>query len=136
MLLLKYRQTDTRTLLMISNLLISHFQQNHVDFLIWAHENGCPLTPSAMQCAASYGHLEAMQYLLGIGAPWDRRAISSAASTGSLEILQLLFGTHKKQFPAYEEMLRHAAQHPRVLRWLKRRQEKGEFPVTTTTCTV
>lgn len=59
----------------------------NLDGLVFAHENGCPLSRSACDFAAKNGHLLCLKYSHEQGCPWNERTCFLAANNGHLDVL-------------------------------------------------
>ena len=60
----------------------------NVEFLKYAHENGCSWSEETCNIAVSKGYLECSKYAHENGCPWNAFACSGAASNGQLECLK------------------------------------------------
>jgi hypothetical protein len=60
----------------------------HRDVLRYAHEHGCPWGAGTCEVAAEGGHLETLRYAHENGCPWDEVTCEAAAASGHLETLR------------------------------------------------
>ena len=63
-------------------------EYGNVEFLKYAHENGCPWNKETRYSAARKGHLECLRYAHENGCPWNEYTCSAAADNGHLECLK------------------------------------------------
>jgi hypothetical protein len=94
---------------------------NAIPFLEWAHvlDGKLLLCRGALRKAASYGHVELLEWFQKKGVPWSSLALVSAATTGQLHVLR--YSKEKKlPLPPPGSMSRSALSgNLDVLRWVK-----------------
>ena len=61
--------------------------KGHLDCLIWARKNGCPLVEKMCNNAAYNGHLDCLIWVRKNGCPWDEWTCTCAAYNGHLDCL-------------------------------------------------
>ena len=86
--------------------------ENILNYLIYAHENGCPWNENTCEYAAKNGHLECLKYVhdnsIGVSCPWDEYTCSYAAKNGHLESLKY---AHENGCPWDEDTCSYAAKN-------------------------
>jgi len=63
-------------------------RKGHLEYLKWAHANGCPWDTNTCSCAALNGHLEVLQWARENKCPWNEDTCMAAAMNGHLKVLK------------------------------------------------
>jgi hypothetical protein len=64
-------------------------EHGQLDYLQYAHENGCFWNKLTCSSSAENGHLNCLQYAHTQGCPWDIWTCSEAAKNGHLDCLKI-----------------------------------------------